>query len=164
MAAKGGAWQLVKGKGNRKGQRARAPGPMTHATAMQQALAKEIVSNLFHSPNRYSVLSSDEEAGLPEWKCKDCGIFNFATRKVCRRCGEKAGTKGGSRGSGPVTSPSRSLGTPPAAKPDGATKGATQGKGSGKGKSVWGKGASLQDTNDSRRTREKLVWTKKRWR
>ena len=39
MAAKGGAWQLVKGKSNRKGQRARAPGPMTHAMAMQQALA-----------------------------------------------------------------------------------------------------------------------------
>ena len=84
MAAKGGAWQLVKGKGNRKGQRARAAGPMAHAMAMQQALAKEIVSNLFHSPNRYSVLSSDEEAGLPEWKCKECGIFNFATRKACR--------------------------------------------------------------------------------
>jgi hypothetical protein len=107
---------------------------------MRQALAKEIVNNLFHSPNRFSVLSSDEEASLPEWTCKGGGIFNFATRKVCRRCGEKVGASGGSRGLGPASPPSGRKGTPPEAKTERATKGPTQGKGVGKGKSAWGKG------------------------
>ena len=139
MAAKGGAWQLVKGKSNRKGQRARSFGPLPQATAMRQALTQEIVNNHFHSPNRFSVLSSDEEAGLPEWKCKECGIFNFATRKVCRRCGEKAGAKGGPRGLGPAPPPSGRKGTPPESKTEGATRGPTQGKGVGKGNSACGK-------------------------
>jgi hypothetical protein len=41
-------------------------------------LAKELVVSLF-SKNPFSVLSSDEEE--PEWKCKECGMFNYATRK-----------------------------------------------------------------------------------
>ena len=121
-------------------------GPLARGETMRQQLAKELVVSLF-SKNPFSVLSSDEEE--PEWKCKECGMFNFATRKMptvwggARRIGDPGGGEGSraspqSAGKGPSTTSTygetQKGGTPKA-------------KGKGKGKRSGAKGPNT-DTKE----------------
>ena len=126
----GSTWQTV--KGTQKARKTR--GPLARGETMRQQLAKELVVSLF-SKNPFSVLSSDDEE--PEWTCKECGMFNFATRKKCRRCGDGHGAAEiqGGKGSpastqqaGKGPSSSNSFGESPKG---GTPKAKRQGKGKG---------------------------------
>ena len=126
----GSTWQTV--KGSQKARKTR--GPLARGETMRQQLAKELVVSLF-SKNPFSVLSSDDEE--PEWKCKECGMFNYATRKKCRRCGEGHGAAEIQGGKGSPASSTQSGKGPSPYKPRGDPQkggGATKGNGKGKGK------------------------------
>ena len=141
----GSTWQTV--KGTQKARKAR--GPLARGETMRQQLAKELVVSLF-SKNPFSVLSSDDEE--PEWKCKECGMFNFATRKTCRRCGERHGAAEiqgwgeGAKGS-PASTQQAGKGPSSSNSFGESQKGGTpKAKGKGKGKGTSMKGQTTEPT------------------
>ena len=153
----GSAWQKAKGSQKTKKMR----GPLARGETMRQQLAKELVASLF-SKNQYSVLSSDDEE--PEWKCNECGMFNYATRKKCRRCGEGHGAAETQWGKGsPASSQQAGKGPSSSGSREESHKGGKpNAKGKGKGKGYSSKNqAPAPNEGDADNGKKKDPWKTK---